>query len=218
MQKMEAYEDALKYYQRAIDTLEVARKRMALAQKSISSGLMVVTMIKDDLDSEQGWRWRLSNLADTPETYFMQSLLAEHRFQETLKDHRDARLIGRSLEVWKQRLDDLEKTWRAGQATTGSPSTSVEASAAIGSEGAALAADISASVPAAAATASPVKALRARLLELAPRVTQNGVAQNQYLEAISLKELAAQQEQIEKYLTEARFSVARIFDSQSRAP
>ena len=218
MQKMEAYEDALKYYQRAIDTLEVARKRMALAQKSISSGLMVVTMIKDDLDSEQGWRWRLSNLADTPETYFMQSLLAEHRFQETLKDHRDARLIGRSLEVWKQRLDDLEKTWRAGQATTGSPSTSVEASAAIGSEGSALAADILASVPAAAATASPVKALRARLLELAPRVTQNGVAQNQYLEAISLKELAAQQEQIEKYLTEARFSVARIFDSQSRAP
>lgn len=185
LQKLEAFEDALKYYQRATDTLEVARKRMAQAQQSISSGLMVNTMIKHDLDSQRGWRWNLRNLADTPETYYMQSLLAEHRFLETLKNHRDGRLLARSLEAWNQRLDDLEKAWRAAQ-----PESST----------------------------SPVQALRERVAQLAPRLSQNAYAQNQVLEAIALRELAGQQEQIERYLTEARFAVARIYDSQSRQP
>lgn len=220
LQKVGAYEDALKYYQRAIDTLEVARKRMAQAQTSISSGVMVYTMIKDDLDSERGWRWRLSNLADTPETYFLQSLLAEHRFMESLKDHRDARLLGRTLETWKQRLDDAEKAWRADlPAANAEASVSAELSA--GDAAAELNVDAGADVAVASAPpppASPVLALRSRLERLAPRITQNGVAQNQVLETISLKELAGQQEQIEKYLTEARFSVARIFDSQMKGP
>lgn len=214
LQKMEAYEDALKYYQRAIDTLEVARTRMAQAQKSISSGVMVYTMIKDDLDSERGWRWRLSNLADTPETYFLQSLLAEHRFQEALKDHRDARLLGRTLETWKQRLEDAEKSWRASL-----PAATVDATATLETPVGEASVELDAAVaPSPAAPASPVQELRTRLEKLAPRITQNSVAQNQLLEAISLKELAGQQEQIEKYLTEARFSVARIYDSQMKGP
>lgn len=221
LQKMQAYEDALKYYQRATDTLEVARKRMAQAQKSISSGVMVYTMIKDDLDSERGWRWRLSNLADTAETYYMQSLLAEHRFMETLKNHRDARLLGRSLESWKERLNDLEKAWREKQPPTmATAEATVEADVQAAELEGAASSPAEASVPAPATVPAPaaVLALREQLERLAPRITQNSVSQNQVLEAIALRELAGHQEQIEKYLTEARFSVARIYDSQSRAP
>ena len=244
LSQLQAYEQSLKYYQRAIDTLEVARKRMDQAQKAIQGGVMVYTMIRDDLDSERGWKWRLTNLADTPETYFMQNLLAQHGFMEVLKNHRDARLLSRNLESWKKRLADLQQS---GSTLKGSVVQNLAQRGArpafkpdwpialvwlryAGGLGAPGVYDTPlpalAQVPVDlrtqdaptefAGTPELLRPLRERLERLLPQVTANSVTQNQLLETVSLKELDGQKKQIERYLTESRFAVARIYDTQMK--
>ena len=244
LSQLQAYEQSLKYYQRAIDTLEVARKRMDQAQKAIQGGVMVYTMIRDDLDSERGWKWRLTNLADTPETYFMQNLLAQHGFMEVLKNHRDARLLSRNLDSWKKRLAELQQS---GSTLKGSVVQNLAQRGArpafkpdwpialvwlryAGGLGAPGVYDTPlpalAQVPVDlrtqdaptefAGTPELLRPLRERLERLLPQVTANSVTQNQLLEAVSLKELDGQKKQIERYLTESRFAVARIYDTQMK--
>lgn len=244
LDRLQAYEQSLTYYLDAIAALEAARKRMDEAKKSIVSGKMVHTMIRDDIGSERGWKWRLTNLADTPETYFLQSLLAEHRFQEQLKNHRDALLLTRALDSWKTRLAELERSGpvvgsgsalrrlqRAGQSGQQHwPGTVVWLALAteLGAPGAydAPAADAP-RVPLSLQTLAPpavftgaleqLRPLQERLDRLRPQTAAISTAQNRLLESLSLKELDGQKKQIERYLTEARFAVARIYDRQRKS-
>jgi hypothetical protein len=55
-------------------------------------------------------------------------------------------------------------------------------------------------------------ALRARIDALAAQAAALGAAQHQEVEALSARELEGQRATIERYLTEARFAVARIYD------
>src|SRR3546814_18295273 len=79
------------------------------AMVSIKQGRMVETIVRRDLDSGAGWDWKLHDLPDAPETYFLQNLLAEHRFQEALKNYRDVRMLTRNVESWRVRPDRSEE-------------------------------------------------------------------------------------------------------------
>jgi tetratricopeptide (TPR) repeat protein len=172
LDRLQAYEQSLARYLAAIQALENARKRMDEAMTSIRGGRMVKTLVLRDTEPERGWMWRLRNLPDVPETFFLQSVLAEHPFQEALKSYRDARLLARHLDDWSKRAAELPGA---------APAT-----------------------------------LRQRLDALRPRVNAVSTAQDDLLEAISSRELQGQRSTIERYLTEARFAVARIYDRQAQ--
>lgn len=243
LDRLAAYEQSLKYYLDAIATLETARKRMDEAMKSIKGRRMVETLVMRDADSEKGWTWRVRDLPDAPETYFLQSLLAEHRFQESLKNYRDARLLTRNLDAWRERLDaleragpvieraavqrQLERTRQNWQPSWAGTVMWLRYATELGSPGAYDA-------PLGAAPAGPLelqtldppaafegtleqlRPLRERIAALRPRIAGNSNAQSKLLETTSTKELEGQKKQIERYLTEARFAVARIYDRQSK--
>ena len=243
LDRLQAYQESLSRYNDAIAALEAARKRMDEAMKSIRGGRMVSTILQRDTDSEKGWRWTLRDLPDTPETYFLQNLLAEHRFQEPLKNFHDAQLLARELDAWKQRLDELQ---RPGQASAGGIALQLQHArenwhpawegmpiwltlqTRLGAPGA-----YDAPLPPAADTPSlplvalgapakfvgrfeKIQPLRERLDALRPRVAATAGSLDDLLEAVSLKELTGQKDVIERYLTEARFAVARIYDRQTR--
>ena len=63
-------------------------------------------------------------------------------------------------------------------------------------------------------TLEQLRPLRERIAQLLPLIAESGAAQNRLLESVSIKELEGQKKQIERYLTEARFAVARIYDRQ----
>jgi len=240
LDRLEAYEQSLTRYLNAINSLEEARTRMNDALKSIHGGRMVETIVRRDMDSERGWTWRLRDLPDAPETYFLQSLLAEHRFQEALKNYRDARLLARQLDGWKKhvaglerggpggtvdaRLEHLRRGWQPAWAGT-------QMWLALAPE---LSTPGSFDAPLADAPDAPLdlrtgpvperfegrseqlKPLLVRIDALRPRVNAVASAQDDLLEAISAKELEGQRATIERYLTEARFAVARIYDRKSQ--
>lgn len=240
LDRLQAYEQSLTRYLNAIAALEDARKRMDAAGKSIQGGRMVETIVRRDTDSERGWLWRLRDLPDVPETFFLQSLLAEHRFQESLKSYRDARLLTRHLDAWKKNLGELERGGPAGsidaqlrhlrrnwQPAWAGTVVWLDLATALSAPGtfdapAADAPDIPMELrtgPAPArfeGRAERLKPLRVRIDSLRPRVNAAGVAQNDLLKAISTRELEGQRATIERYLTEARFAVARIYDRQQQ--
>jgi tetratricopeptide (TPR) repeat protein len=245
LDRLKAHEQALQLYQRAIDTLEEARKRMDKAATSIKEGRMVETIVRRDLDAESGWLWRLRDLPDAPETYFLQTLLAEDRFQESLKNYRDVRLLGRSLDVWKSRLDgfeqgvpeqkqpDLPPELFVARARQGWTPPYVILSIPLASE-AIMSMPGKFDAPLPPETQPPLKlipvwgpqeadgafermkALRGRMDMLRPKLTAAGADSSRLLQAVAVAELAGQKRQIEKYLVEARLAVARLYDRESK--
>lgn len=241
LDRLQAFEQSLARYNEAIVALETARSRMDEAMKSIRSNRMVETIVRRDTDSERGWNWRLRDLPDVPETFFLQSVLAEHRFQEALKSYRDARLLTRHLDAWKKRVGELERGSGGGGSLDATmarlrrdwhPAWSgmvvwLDFATTLGAPGAfdAPLSDAPAVPMELRATAVPadftgrgelLKPLRVRIDALRPRIGAINTAQDDLLEAISTRELQGQRATIEKYLTEARFAVARIYDRQAQ--
>ncbi|MEK6805501.1 MAG: hypothetical protein AABY95_02485 [Pseudomonadota bacterium] len=241
---LRVFDQSSQLYLKAVGVLETARKRIDIAIDSIRKGRMVETIVRRDLDSENGREWRLRDLPDAPETYYLQSLLAEHRFQESLKNYRDIRLIARNLDNWRPRLEALARNY-GGQGQSKLDPKLMVAQALQGWAGyglvrLALRSDdnmaapgtyderlkTDAEGPALLWPAQPperfdgsrekVLALVARLEELRPRVLNIAADQNLYLQTMSIKELEGQRTQIDRYLVQARFAVARINDRQGR--
>lgn len=117
LDRLGAHEQAQQFYLRAIAALEQTRKRLAAAVNHVKSGRMIATIIHRDADAETGWTWRLKDLPDAPETFYLQKLLAENRFQEGLKDYRDARLLSRNLDAWATRLIAMQASYSDRGAT-----------------------------------------------------------------------------------------------------
>lgn len=174
LDRLQAHEQSLTRYLNAIAALEAARRRMDDAIRSVRGNVLINSFLQQDPDSERGWLWKVRALPGVPEIFFLQSLLAEHSFQETLKRLRDARMLGARLEAWRQQLAGL-------------------------AEG----------------DAARLQVLRARIDALRPRFGRLAAAQDDALEATSIRELEGQRATIERYLTEARFAVARIYDRQA---
>ncbi|MFP5305258.1 MAG: hypothetical protein ACLGI7_05455, partial [Gammaproteobacteria bacterium] len=245
LDRLGAFTQALQYYERAVDVLEKARMRMTAATISIRQGRMVETIVRRELDSEAGWEWKMLDLPDAPETYFLQTLLAEHRFQEALKNYRDVRLLARTLDSWSQRIGTVEATYGREDRPPAQPDDLIRRARdgwsppwqGLQIE---LRMERALSVPGAyAGAAQPPPALRPRLRLAGPPARFNGpleraraaqqritdlreplkvaaAEQARLLEDMALTELDGQQEQIERYLVEARFALARLYDRQRK--
>ena len=96
-------ERAKQFYERAIKRLELGRTGLDKAMDGVLSGRMIETMIRRDRDNEAGWQWRLRDLPDAPETYYLAEILGENLFQEALKNYRDLKQLQRKLA--RQRAD-----------------------------------------------------------------------------------------------------------------
>ncbi|WP_411887232.1 hypothetical protein [Hydrocarboniphaga effusa] len=239
-----AHEQARSYYEQAIERLEAARERTDKALAAIRSNRMIDTIIKREVDAESGWNWELKDLPDAPETYYLQTMLAEHRFAEALKNYRDARLLQRNLEAWEKRLTDVEKGYFTG-ASRGTVDTGILFSRAKENRtelrsgvNIKLATEINLAEPGRydrAVVMPPLRApelklanppdpqvfrgtfeqvgdLRKRLDSLKPALIKMGDEQGRLLQEMASTELKSQKTLIEKYLVEARFALARLYD------
>ncbi len=245
LDRLGAHTQALQFYERAIGKLEESRKRMDQAMVSIRQQRMVETIVRRELNSEAGWEWKLLDLPDAPETYFLQSLLAEHRFQEVLKNYRDLRMLSRNLDAWGQRLDTIERSFTE-QSPVGTPGADpltraksawsapwgdlkirLKTDSALAAPGSYRAPppDASRAAPQLALAESPQRfdgayeravSLRSRLGNLRSNVDAALDAQSRLLQTMAITELEGQKKQIEQYLVEARFALARLYDRQRK--
>jgi tetratricopeptide (TPR) repeat protein len=247
LDRIGAHAQALEYYEKAIALLELNRQRQRAAQESIESGVMLNTLVLRDIDNESSRDWELRDLPDVPETYYLQSLLASHRFQEGLKNYRDLRLLGRTVEAWEDRLDRVLNMYHRN---TRAPVEPELLFAAATQDNAPDKANIVLSLKADPKLAPPGRyqrppdienkdavrlktaAMPARFngsYEQAVRLRDDATVLQRQLElavaeqllvlnGIAKSALAEQQLTIEKYLVEARFALARLYDRERQTP
>jgi tetratricopeptide (TPR) repeat protein len=243
LDRLGAHVQAQQFYEQAAERLEAARNRTLAAIQAINGGRMVETVVQRDADSEAGWGWELRDLPDAPETYYLQTLIAEHRYAESLKNYRDLRFLNRSLEAWKGRLAKMDDSLRDSKTATMEPSTlfqrakrnwrpehepidkPLEEATALASPGtfSAPGPDVRAQVPPLKLSAMPAKfdgpgerltLVRTRTSTLQPLIAASQKEAASRLQKLALEELNLQKAAIDKYLVESRFALARIYDGQ----
>ncbi|SFF46948.1 Tetratricopeptide repeat-containing protein [Fontimonas thermophila] len=246
LDRLGAYTQALQYYERAVNVLDNARARMTAAIASIRQGRMVETIVRREIDSEAGWEWKLLDLPDAPETYFLQNLLAEHRFQEALKNYRDVRMMARTLDAWAPRLRAIEQSQtvdtrapmrpeeliRRARSDWRPPWSDLPIRLTLDRSLSPPVDDRTATAPAAAVLlpslklappparfngpAERARTAQQRIANLREQLALAGAEQAKLLQDMALAELEAQKRQIERYLVEARFALARLYDRQKK--
>lgn len=246
LERIGAHTQAMQYYEQAATRLETARERAVAAIASVKTGRMVETIVRRDSDAETGWTWELKDLPDAPETYYLQNLIAEHRFAEALKNYRDVRMLLRQMDDWKTDIEKLRQEYSSE--TRGSIDPRVLfARAKQGRERPregiklTLAGELSLSAPGlydAPLARVPLRgpelrlaelpqrfegsyeklgALKQRMETLRPALASAGAAQGRLLQNIAIHELEGQKTQIEKYLVECRFALARLYDRSTQS-
>lgn len=107
LDRLGAHADAEHGYEQAITALNTTRGHLDAAIAAVRKGQLLAEMTDADLQTESGWTWQLKNLPGLNEAFYLSNLLGEHRFQQALKDYRDARLLNQHLDDWQKRLQAL---------------------------------------------------------------------------------------------------------------
>ncbi len=100
-----AYGQAAKGYEKAISTFSDESHALDESIAAIQSGTVVDAMLDSNPGEEMGWFWGLRELPDMPHATHLAHVLAQHDFQEALKNYRDLLFLTKNLQEWRDKLD-----------------------------------------------------------------------------------------------------------------
>jgi len=103
--KLDANSEAAQQYLVAIESYVDETRRLDEAIDRIESGEVVAALLADDASAGTGWLWELESVPDTYESRYLYHLLADHEFQEALKNFRDLKSLRDNLENWRETFD-----------------------------------------------------------------------------------------------------------------
>ena len=105
MAKLDSISQAADHYLNAIEAFHEESNRLDRTIDHIESGRFFDEFVDNDPLDSTGWYWRLEALPEGPEARYLFHILAQHRFQEGLKNYRDLSYLHRNLESWAQSVD-----------------------------------------------------------------------------------------------------------------
>lgn len=103
--KLNANAQSAEYYETAVQSYDAENVRLDDAIERIRGGNMLEQVISSEQDSRHGWFWQLKSLPDAPESRYLYSVLADHDFQEGLKNYRDLVYMSHTLDKWGDSMD-----------------------------------------------------------------------------------------------------------------
>jgi hypothetical protein len=188
---------ALDRYKDAIATFEQENRNLDESIAAIRSGKLLSGLLERNPGEEMGWFWNITELPNMPYGAHVAQVLAQHQFQEALKDYHDLTFLARNLDRWKERLGVLK-----------------------GDVGRVDARDRDAAL-ARAPQEGPTRfgkfndriaAGERRLRAMTSRVAALMTDQQHYVQELAVAALEAQKERLVSYDRQARFAVAQIYD------
>jgi tetratricopeptide (TPR) repeat protein len=102
--KLGAYGQALEHYESAITAYDREDTDLAESIKAIRTGNLIEQLVDQNPGEEMGWFWNIRALPNMPHARHLAQLLAQHEFQEALKNYRDLRFLQKNLEDWRDKL------------------------------------------------------------------------------------------------------------------
>lgn len=101
----EGYRSAIAAFDTEIDGLDAT-----IARAESPDGGFVTALLAADDPGIGRWYWELKSLPDSPEGRYLYHLIADHRFQEGLRNVRDLAALATHLDEWRDKLvafDDM---------------------------------------------------------------------------------------------------------------
>jgi tetratricopeptide (TPR) repeat protein len=103
--KLNASGEAVERYKTALGSFDTEIGHIDEAIVRARTGELIPAMLTSD-DRELGrWYWQLKKLPDLVESRYLYHLMADHAFQEGLKNFRDLRTLAAYLDDWRQKID-----------------------------------------------------------------------------------------------------------------
>jgi hypothetical protein len=112
----EGYQFALTSFDAEISNLDNA---IARARTSSQNGGLINALLESDDPGIGRWYWELDKLPDSNEARYLYLLIADHRFQEGLRNVRDLGALSAHLQEWRDKLsafEDMVETQRKAYA------------------------------------------------------------------------------------------------------
>jgi hypothetical protein len=112
----EGYQSALTSFDAEINNLDGA---IARAQKGDQEGGLIHSLLAADDPGIGRWYWELNELPDSNDGRYLYLLIADHRFQEGLRNVRDLAALSAHLQEWQDKLSafqDMVETRRQAYA------------------------------------------------------------------------------------------------------
>ncbi|MBL8200173.1 MAG: tetratricopeptide repeat protein [Chromatiales bacterium] len=107
---LDAHGSAAEGYQSALVSFdaEIANLDGAISRAESPDGSLINALLASDDPGVGRWYWELNELPDSNEGRYLYHLIADHRFQEGLRNVRDLAALSTHLEEWRDKLTAFE--------------------------------------------------------------------------------------------------------------
>jgi hypothetical protein len=99
---------AAELYTKAIEAFTLETQALNTSIAEIRSGTLLNTLADSNPKDEMGWFWNLQDLPEVPHAQHLSQILAQHSFQEALKNYRDLKFLARNLAEWQDKISIFE--------------------------------------------------------------------------------------------------------------
>lgn len=103
-----AYGQSAERYQQAIATFEREDKALNESITEIRAGKLQTALLSRNPGEEMGWFWSVNDLPEMPHARHLAHVLAQHDFQEALKNYRDLQFLTNNLQTWRDKLEAFD--------------------------------------------------------------------------------------------------------------
>ncbi|WP_129648474.1 tetratricopeptide repeat protein [Peristeroidobacter agariperforans] len=95
-------------YGRALETFSAEGARVDASIRSIREGKFLKALVREEIRQDKDWVIRLRSLPESPETYYLATLMASHDFQTALQNYLDLEDVRKKLETWQRSFAAFE--------------------------------------------------------------------------------------------------------------
>ena len=104
LERLHAYPQAMSAYQNAINAYNQELAKLENTVAAVKAGRIWRDLLAQVPGNEMGWFWNAELLPKTPEMHYLSNLMAQHDFDEAIKNLRDLNFLKAKLERWQNEL------------------------------------------------------------------------------------------------------------------
>lgn len=95
-------------YGEAVEIFGAELDKVDASIRSIREGKFLAALVREEIRLNKDWVIRLRSLPETPETYYLATLMASHDFQTALQNYLDLEDLRKRLVSWQSSFDAFE--------------------------------------------------------------------------------------------------------------
>ncbi|MEJ2522882.1 MAG: tetratricopeptide repeat protein [Gammaproteobacteria bacterium] len=114
--RLEVHGRAAVLYGRAVQVFGEELEKVDASIRSIREGQFLEALAREEIRQNKDWVIRLRQLPETPETFYLMSLMASHDFQTALQNYLDLEDLRKKLSAWESSFDAFDDILRIRRA------------------------------------------------------------------------------------------------------